>query len=68
MRQIDVTLTPLVGIDPVQREYFVACALADNGVPINPLTHDLTHGALMVEMDFQTGQRHYTWIGEDRRQ
>lgn len=65
--RIDIDLQPLA-IDPVQREFFIVCQLANAGVPINPLTHDLTHGELTFSVDMASGNRHYTWIGEDRRQ
>ena len=64
--QIDLTLDP-PKIRPQQREYLVACELANAGIPINVFNWRLSHGALTVEM-LKDGTRHYTWVGEDRRQ
>lgn len=64
--KIEVTVNP-PKVNPVQREYLVACELANAGIPINVFDWRLSHGALMIEM-LPDNKRLYTWIGEDRRQ
>lgn len=64
--RIDLTLDP-PKIRPQQREYLIACELANAGVPINVFNWQLSHGKLTV-MEERDGTRLYTWIGEDWRQ
>ena len=64
-RRIDVSLTVQDGVAVDQVEYLCACILADQGVPIVPLTQDLMYGTITCEVHGQ--KRFYCWTGADRR-
>jgi hypothetical protein len=64
-RTITVDLTILPHIQQDQVEWLVACALVDNGIPINPMDWRLTHGVLSCVEN--GAKRQYTWSGQDRR-
>jgi len=64
-RRIDVSLTVQEGVAADQVEYMCACILADNGVPIVPLTQDLLCGSMTCEV--HGPRRFYCWTGPDRR-
>ncbi len=64
-RVIKLSLSVQAGLDKDQAEYLVACVLYDNGVPIDPISQELTHGELQYTQ--VGGTRTYIWQGQDRR-